>query len=87
MSSTVLPFNRRGRRQVADTDDHDMQDDMPTDSRHTPHPTPRLTRDAFRRQYVLAWRWGAVCGAVAGFFAGSLLVAGALRLGLLAGSW
>lgn len=85
MSSTVLPFNRRGRRQVADTDDHNMPTHPQPDTGAAP--TPRLTRDAFRRQYVLAWRWGAVCGAVAGFFAGSLLVAGALRLGLLAGSW
>lgn len=46
---------------------------------------PQITRASIRRHYVLAWRWGAICGGVAGTFAGSLLVVGALKLGLLVG--
>lgn len=52
-----------------------------------PAPTPprTITRDSVRRHYVLAWRWGAICGGAAGLLGGSLLIIGALKLGLLAG--
>lgn len=45
----------------------------------------RITRDSVRRHYILAWRWGAICGGAAGLLGGSLLVIGALKLGLLIG--
>ena len=48
-------------------------------------PTAQITRASIRRHYVLAWRWGAICGAVAGTFAGGLLVVAALQLGLMVG--
>ena len=35
--------------------------------------------------YLSGWRWGAVCGFLAGLCAGALLVAGALQLGLRLG--
>ena len=48
-------------------------------------PAPQITRASIRRHYTMAWRWGAICGAVAGLFAGGLLVVAALQIGRMAG--
>lgn len=70
----LLQFNEQAKRSWAQT------------TIEPPATPPRtITRDSVRRHYVLAWRWGAICGGAAGLLGGSLLIIGALKLGLLAG--
>lgn len=65
----------------------------PQSAPRIPRPTVRqptrdgapIGRDSIRRHYVLAWRWGMICGAAAGVLSGGALVIAALKLGLLAG--
>lgn len=43
-------------------------------------------RQAVRLAHTGGWRWGFVCGAVAGLFCAAVLWGGALQAGLLAGA-